>query len=72
MQDIREEIAHVATDLYLKSGMQPGHDLDNWLAAEKLVFSWHEPDAEREKHVGENSPAPVEHVIPPSQDQIKG
>jgi hypothetical protein len=31
-----EEVAH---DLYLKSGNLDGHDLDNWLEAEKIVWS---------------------------------
>ncbi len=34
--DSIEEVAH---DLYLKSGNLDGHDLDNWLEAEKIVWS---------------------------------
>ncbi len=68
MEEIRDEIARVARDLYLKSGMLEGHDLENWLSAEKLVLSWHEPDQEREKHVGAS--LPDEHVIEASKEQV--
>lgn len=39
MKDIKlqEEIAKVAYELYEKSGRVKGHDLDNWLEAEKIV-----------------------------------
>lgn len=62
MDEVREEIIRVAHDFYLKSGCQQGHDLDNWLAAEELVRTWHLSFDEREKHVGtldfpENKPA---------------
>lgn len=33
-----ESIEGVARDLYLKSGKLNGHDLDNWLKAEKIVW----------------------------------
>jgi hypothetical protein len=38
-QDKTDIIRKVAQDLYEKKGRQPGHDLENWLEAEKLVKS---------------------------------
>ena len=38
-QDITEIIRNVARKLYEKKGCQPGHDLENWLEAEKMVKS---------------------------------
>jgi hypothetical protein len=32
-------IRKVAQDLYVKKGRQSGHDLENWLEAERLVNS---------------------------------
>jgi len=72
MQDLKEEIARVAEDLYHLSGEEPGHDLDNWLYAEKLVFSWYAPDAERERHVGEEFPELEDHMIAASEDEVGG
>ena len=69
--EIIEEITRVARDLYLKSGKLEGQDLDNWLAAERLVLSWHMPDAEREKHVGA-SMITEEHVVQPTKDEVTG
>jgi len=37
--DKTEIIRKVAQDLYVKKGCQPGHDMENWLEAEKLVKS---------------------------------
>jgi hypothetical protein len=36
---IKDAIARLAREIYEKSGRAPGHDLDNWLKAEKQVFS---------------------------------
>ena len=36
-KDISGLIAKKAYDLYVKSGCKPGHDLDNWVKAEKIV-----------------------------------
>ena len=36
-KDIKDLIAKKAYDLYVKSGCKPGHDLDNWVKAEKIV-----------------------------------
>ena len=33
------EVARVAYELYVKSGRIEGHDLENWLEAEKIVLS---------------------------------
>ncbi len=37
--EIREQIAKLAYELYEKSGRAAGKDLQNWLAAEKTVLS---------------------------------
>lgn len=34
---VREMIGKKAYELYEKRGREPGHDLDDWLEAEKLV-----------------------------------
>ena len=70
MENVREEIGRVARDFYLKSGLVEGHDLDNWLAAEKLVFSWLEPDQEREQHVAAVAPVQDEHTVEPTHDEV--
>ena len=36
-KDMKDLIAKKAYDLYVKSGCKPGHDLDNWVKAEKIV-----------------------------------
>jgi len=38
-EDINAEIRKKARELYEKNGCKPGHDLDNWLKAEKIVKS---------------------------------
>lgn len=35
--DLYEEIAKVAYEIYEKGGYIEGHDLDNWLEAERIV-----------------------------------
>jgi len=37
----REEIVKVARDLFEKRGRVEGHDLDNWLEAERIVMTQH-------------------------------
>jgi len=37
--NLHTEIAKVASELYEKSGRVEGHDLDNWLEAEKVIIS---------------------------------
>lgn len=50
--NLHEEISKVAYELYLKRGCVHGHDLDDWLEAERIVLARHagqeveEPDAE--------------------------
>ena len=39
--NLQEEIAKVAHELYEKSGCINGRDVQNWLEAEKIVFSRH-------------------------------
>lgn len=72
MDEIREQITHVARDLYFKDGGKEGHELDYWLAAESLVLSWYEPALEREKHVGESETPQETHVIPATHSQTEG
>ena len=36
-KDMKDLIAKKAYDLYVKSGCKAGHDLDNWVKAEKIV-----------------------------------
>lgn len=49
--NLHEEISKVAYELYLKRGCVHGHDLDDWLEAERIVLARHagqeieEPDA---------------------------
>ena len=42
---IHDEIARVAYELYEKKGMVHGHDLEDWLEAEKIVMEKHERHA---------------------------
>jgi hypothetical protein len=39
--NLHDEIAKVAHELYEKSGRVPGHDLEHWLEAEKIVMARH-------------------------------
>jgi len=34
-----DEIAKIAHELYEKSGRTEGHDIDNWLEAERIVMA---------------------------------
>lgn len=38
---LREEIAKVAYEIYEARGCLHGHDLDDWLEAERIVLSQH-------------------------------
>ena len=67
--EIREEISRVAQEIYLHNGKLDGHDLDNWLEAEKLVLSWHMPDEVRENHIGACEIC-EQHVIEPTKDEV--
>ncbi|MEJ2685208.1 MAG: DUF2934 domain-containing protein [Candidatus Sulfobium sp.] len=44
---LHDEIARVANELYEKRGRAHGHELEDWLAAEKIVTEKHE------RHAGE-------------------
>ncbi len=37
--EVREQIARLAYEIYEKSGRAAGRDLQNWLAAEKTVLA---------------------------------
>ncbi len=37
--NLNEKITEIARELYEKSGRVQGHDLDNWLEAEKIVMA---------------------------------
>ena len=37
--ELRREIARLAYELYLRHGRLPGHDVEDWLTAEALVYS---------------------------------
>lgn len=39
--NLHDEIAKVAYELYLRRGCVHGHDLDDWLEAERIVLSRH-------------------------------
>ncbi|RPI37031.1 MAG: DUF2934 domain-containing protein [Nitrospiraceae bacterium] len=42
---LHDEVARVAYELYKKRGRADGHDLDDWLEAEKTVTEKHERHA---------------------------
>ena len=42
---IQDEIARVAYELYKERGRVHGHDLEDWLEAEKIVMEKHERHA---------------------------
>lgn len=42
--NVHDEIAKVAHELYEKSGRIPGHDLDHWLEAERIVMARHKSE----------------------------
>ena len=50
--ELRREIARLAYELYLRHGRLPGHDVEDWLTAEALVYSH---SAGREKPVGDQN-----------------
>jgi hypothetical protein len=53
-KDVERRIAEIAYELFLARGSQPGHDLDDWLLAEKIIYS---RLAARAKRAGEPSHA---------------
>jgi hypothetical protein len=54
------EILRVAHDIYERSGRIEGHDLDNWLEAERIVKSLRKiAGVDGKKHVFVNVPRPA-------------
>jgi hypothetical protein len=47
---IHDEIARVAYKLYEKRGKAHGHELEDWLEAEKIVMEKHERHAKEIEH----------------------
>lgn len=47
--DLYNEIAGVAHGLHEKRGRKHGHDLQDWLEAERIVLSRYEKGKEKEK-----------------------
>lgn len=68
--DLRSEIQRVAYEIYLEHGSLPGHQTEDWLAAEEIILSRIESDREREAHIGKNPPARDMHVIEPTSDTV--
>jgi len=47
-----DEIARIARELYEKSGRIEGHDLDNWLEAERIVMKrYNEQERAEQKQI---------------------
>jgi hypothetical protein len=55
-----DEIAKIARELYEKSGKVEGHDLDNWLEAEKIVMKQYR---EQEMRKAESSSSPIKKKV---------
>lgn len=51
--NLHEEISKVAYELYLKRGCVHGHDLDDWLEAERIVLARHAGQEIEEPETGE-------------------
>ncbi len=54
MEDIENlsvEIVRVAFELYEKRGMAHGHDLEDWLEAERIVLKRHAEEIEQEANI---------------------
>ncbi|MDP2754083.1 MAG: DUF2934 domain-containing protein [Nitrospirota bacterium] len=49
-KDINDEIARVAYELYEKRGRAHGHELEDWLEAERIVMERHERHAKEIEH----------------------
>jgi Protein of unknown function (DUF2934) len=50
-KNIYDQIAKVAYNLYEKSGMVHGRDVQNWLEAERIVLARHEKGTKKEKPI---------------------
>jgi DUF2934 family protein len=49
--NIYDEIAKVANDLYEKSGRVHGRDVQNWLEAERIVLARYEKGTKKKKPI---------------------
>ena len=49
-KDIYDEIARVAYELYEKRGRAHGHELGDWIEAERIVMERHERHAKEIEH----------------------
>jgi hypothetical protein len=49
-KDINDEIARVAYELYEKRGRAHGHELEDWLEAERIVMERHGRHAKEIEH----------------------
>lgn len=47
-KNFHDEIVRVAYELYEKRGMVHGHDLEDWLEAERIVLERHAEDREHD------------------------
>lgn len=52
--NLHNEISKVAFELYRNSGRMEGHDLDNWLEAERVVMERYK----KQEKMGAKIPAP--------------
>jgi hypothetical protein len=50
-KNIYDEIAKVAYELFENSGRMYGYELENWLAAEKIVIETHAREIEQDANV---------------------
>jgi len=50
-KNIHDEIAKVAYELFKNSGRMYGYELENWLAAEKIVIERHAREIEQDANV---------------------
>jgi Protein of unknown function (DUF2934) len=48
-KNLHDEIAKVAHDLYERRGWVQGHELQDWLDAERIVMARHEKGTVKEK-----------------------
>ncbi len=51
IENLSVEIVRVAYELYEKRGMAHGHDLEDWLEAEKIVLKRHATEIEQEANI---------------------
>jgi Protein of unknown function (DUF2934) len=55
--DLREQIARKAYELFLTRGRQHGHDLEDWLQAERIVLGVRRPVSSPEMRMVGSRPA---------------